>query len=456
MIDGGGYATAATAFAEANAVAAMQHDHLVGALGGSAGMAGHDPVAAEFAAAYDDAATEALAGYADLVTALANLGHLTEASLARHLDAERASFVPGSVVYDGGSLVPGTYASVLRATPPAALGTDATSLASPAQEWVLDQLEGIFLPSGDPGALRAAAQSWRTAATGLTSLTGYADTATRGLEQQLSPEIPLALDAVADLSAGIADLAAQYAALADACDAFAANVEARRDELVGLLEELVEMAVEGALVSVGVGLLTGGIGAGASGTAFAARLAARYPRFAAVVALFRSVAAETTAALHAVRDALALRRARLVRYLTARIALRGERGTLGVPSAWRRLRRWEDAGGHLTAKHIGRSDRSILRAAAELPAGKSISTFTDGETAVRAIDLTCSRHAATLEKWLEGSGALLRLEQRCPDVVGRIATHGDGVRDGTVARVILRRAPELPEGFRVHTAYVID
>ena len=325
MIDGGGYATAATAFAEANAVAAMQHDALVGALGRYAGMAGHDAVAAEFAAAYDEAAGEALAGYADLVTALATLGHLTEASLSRHHAAEQASIIPGAVVYEGGSLAPGSYASVLRATPPTSLGGDATSLA-PAQEWLLDQLEGIFWPSADTDALRAAANTWRHAADGLIRLTDYADTATRGLEQQLSPEIPLALDAVADVAAGTTDLATQFAALGDACDSFAANVEARREELLALLGELMEIAVEGALISIAAGVITGGTGAGAAGAAAAAKIAARYPRFAAVIALFRSVTSSATAALRAVREALALRRARFVKYLTARIALRGERG----------------------------------------------------------------------------------------------------------------------------------
>ena len=453
MIDGGGYATAATSFAEANAVAALQHDHLVDALGGCAGMAGHDPVAVEFAAAYDDAAAAALAGYADLVTALATLGHLTEASLARHDDAERASLIPGSVVYEGGSLTPGSYASVLRATPPSSLAADATSLA-PAQEWVLDQLEGIFLPSGDPAALRAAAQSWRTAAAGLTSLTGYADTATRGLQQQLSPEIPLALGAVADVSDGITDLATQYSALAEACDSFAANVEARREELLALLEELVQMAVEGALVSLGVGLLTGGLGAGASGTAFAARLAARYPRFAAAVTLFRTVAEETAVALRAARDALALRRARFVKYLTARIALRGERGAADFSAFLGRgfLGRHRPVG-HLLEKHVGRTHAQLAERFASRHPPSFSSTFDDERHAEKVVRAVLRKHSADIRAWMRSDRYKLPINTGLGYRTGVSMAPDGTVADVTGVRLVLVRDENMREGWRILTGF---
>ncbi|MFC5177901.1 RNase A-like domain-containing protein [Nocardioides taihuensis] len=455
MIDGGGYATAATAFAEANAVAAMQYDGVVGALGRYAGMAGHDAVAADFAAAYDGAAWEALAGYADLVIALATLGHLTEASLSRHHAAEQASIIPGAVVYEGGTLAPGSYASVLRATPPTSLGGDATSLA-PAQEWLLDQLEGIFWPSADTDALRAAANTWRHAGDGLARLADYADTATRGLEGQLSPEIPLALDAVADVAAGTTDLATQFAALGDACDSFAANVEARREELLALLAELMEIAVEGALISIAAGVITGGTGAGAAGSATAAKIAARYPRFAAVIALFCSLTSSATAALRAVREALALRRARFVKYLTARIALRGERGAIDLSSsAWRRIRAWDSAGSHLMERHIGKTDAQLLERLSKRPDLDAASSFDSEHQAVRAINQVIGMNQPRVQKWMSGNGSTIELEGDCGFVAGRIAAQSGSISPGTFIRVVLRRDAGFAEGFRPHTAYLL-
>ena len=68
-VDGGGYATARTAFENANHVAALQYDAMSGKLAGYAAMAGDDASSAEFAAAYDDAASQATGALADLVAA---------------------------------------------------------------------------------------------------------------------------------------------------------------------------------------------------------------------------------------------------------------------------------------------------------------------------------------------------------------------------------------------------
>ena len=93
VIDAASYGTAAHAFTSANQIAAIQYDSLVGKLGSYAAMAGDDSTSTEFATAYDDAAAEAVAAFADLVPAFANLGRLTDRSAANHREANASSIV---------------------------------------------------------------------------------------------------------------------------------------------------------------------------------------------------------------------------------------------------------------------------------------------------------------------------------------------------------------------------
>ena len=180
VIDRAGYDTAAEAFASANHVAALQYVSLVGRLDSCAAMAGDDSTSTEFAAAYDEAAAEAVAAYADLVPAFANLGRLTERSGANHRAANANSIIAGAVVYDGRSLPEGDYASVLPATPPSSLGGDSPSLSSEAN-WILDHIQGFVWPNADTDRLRSAAQAWRTAAEGVEGLATQCDDAAAAL-----------------------------------------------------------------------------------------------------------------------------------------------------------------------------------------------------------------------------------------------------------------------------------
>ncbi len=259
-IDGGGYATAATAFADANQVSALQHDSLTGKLGSYAAMAGDDATSADFARAYDDTAGEAVRALSDLVTAFANLGRLTEQSLANHRNANTASIIAGSTVYDGTSLPEVGYVSVLPATVPSSLGGDPPSLSF-QENWILDHVEGFVWPNADTARLRDAAHLWRSAAEGLDHLTTYCDAAVRGFESQQSPEIPVAIEATTSLRRTIDDLATQYAALAASCESYALEVDAAHERTRALLREVLAMVVEGVIISVAIGLISAGAGA---------------------------------------------------------------------------------------------------------------------------------------------------------------------------------------------------
>ena len=108
------------------------------------------------------------------------------------------------------------------------------------------------------------------------------------VEAQHSPEVPLAVDALTDLTTLIADVAWQLSGLATACEEYADAVEAARDRTRALLAEVAQMIVEGAAISVIVTGLTGGLGGGATAAAAAARVRSQAPRFYALLTALRA------------------------------------------------------------------------------------------------------------------------------------------------------------------------
>ncbi len=456
-IDRAGYDTAAEAFASGNHVAAVQYVSLVGRLDSCAAMAGDDSTSTEFAVAYDEAAAEAVAAYADLVPAFANLGRLTERSSANHRAANANSIISGSVVYDGWSLPEGDYVSVLPATPPSSLGGDSPSLSSEAN-WILDHIQGFAWPNADTDRLRSAAQAWRTAAEGVDGLADQCDDAASALWSQRSPEIPVAVAATEELRATALEVSAQFATLANACDDYATQVDQKRAEIRALVEEILAMIVEGIVVSVAIGLLTGGAGAIAGGSAVVAKVAAQSPRFAAILAALRSAAAASSAYLRTTRASLRASRLKLGKFADSRLAMRSEAGQVrigGRAFGWRagRLIRHERWGSHTIKKHVGWSDRQLLARLRREPNLKGVSSFTDERTAERAIGHLLDHHDARLRSWLAGSQRGLQLEVKTDWIVGRHAAPDGRVTDVQGLRMFLVRDPRMDEGFRIVTAY---
>ncbi len=345
LVDGGGYATARTAFEDANHVAALQYDALTGKLAGYAAMAGDDSSAAEFAAAYDDAAAQATGALADLVAAFASLGHLTEAARVNHRNANVASVMGGAVVYEGDSLPEGGFATVLPTTPPSALGGASLDLPFPVG-LLVDAIDGFVWPNADVDRLRDAAHTWRSAAESLDGLRGYCDAAIRGLEGQQSPEIPVAIDAITEVRSAIGSMVDQYATLARACDSYAASVEEKRREIVDLGLEVLRVVAEEAALTVGLGLVTAGVGAAGKGALAGARIAAYAPRFAAILTALRAAVTAAATTIRTGTTALRAVRTQLVKYvdvLAKRSVARGEAGTLRLlphrPGGWLRTAR---------------------------------------------------------------------------------------------------------------------
>ncbi len=352
-VDGGGYTTAADAFSDANQLAALLHDSLAGKLAGFGRMAGDDATSAEFAAAYDETATDALGALGDLVDAFASLGRLTTRSLANHREAEARSVTAGRVVVDGSAVPTGSYVSVLSVSPPSALGGDSPHLSGEVA-WILDRIQGFLWPNADTSLLRDAAHVWRTAADDVDRLTTYCDAAASGLDAQRSPEVPIALAAIADVAGAVRELAGHCVALAETCETYAAQVDAKREEILALVREILEMVVEGVLISVAIGLITAGAGALVGGGSVAARVAAQSPRFAAILGSLRMLSAASAARLRGVHAGVQATRARLERFL--RVPVRNEVGSFSIAGGHRWRRGW------LSARALGEPhDRAARR-----------------------------------------------------------------------------------------------
>ena len=166
----------------------------------------------------------------------------------------------------------------------------------------------------------------------MAGLTDHVDAATDFLAHQRSPEVPLALSALGELSTLIGDTAWQLDRLATACEEYAAAVEEAHARTRALLVEIGQMVVEGVALSVVVTGVTGGLGGGAAAAVALARVRAYAPRFHALLVALRAGTATAAARLRTARDELVAVQTRAEKFL--RVPARTERGEMRHPLAW--------------------------------------------------------------------------------------------------------------------------
>jgi hypothetical protein len=333
-VECGGYAEAAGVCRTANHVAALVTESLAGKLGACAGMAGDDATSSAFAASYDPAAREAVAALADLTHALVGLGRLVDASGRSHARAEADAAGIATTAYVGAGLDENSYVRVSPEPPPSCIGGSVASGLGDIQAWILDQVEGFLWPGADVELLRDAASSWRRTSGSVADLTGHLDAVARLLERQRSPEVPLALTAIAGLRSLVQDTADQLLTLAEACDDYAAAVEDARDRTRALLVEIGQMIVEEVALTAIVAGITGGLGGGVKAGAALARIRAQAPRFHALLTTLRAIAATAASRLRVAEDQLQRVRAGFERFVRA--PARDERGEMVSPLGWGR------------------------------------------------------------------------------------------------------------------------
>jgi hypothetical protein len=296
------YVDGAEAFEHANQGAARTHDTLVARLSGTVGMAGDSSVSADFASAYDAAASAALSALVGLVDGFAACGRLAATSLDNHGRAESHAVLSGRTVWTGASCVSGLVA-VLPASLPSALGSDSGSVPDWAA-WVLDHVEGFVWPDAAAPTLRAAAAAWRAAADSVDDHALSCATATSALDRLRAPEVPVALAVTADMARRCRTVADACRDLARACDDYATHVERQREEILDLVHDLIRdtLIIEGA--GLLLGLATAGLATAGATAANAARIAAAAPRFLRIVDTLRELAATAALPLRAAASTL--------------------------------------------------------------------------------------------------------------------------------------------------------
>ncbi len=452
-VEPAGYADAVAGLQAGNRLAASLHGELVAGWSGLGGMAGDDATATDFAAAYDEAATEAGDALVDVVAAFTTLGRLTEQSLRNHEHAEERSILVGAVVSGPDAGAPlSTHRSVLRARPPTSLGGDAPGF-TPQESWVLDHIEGFVWPDADVDRVREAARLWRRTAGTLDVLAEQCGRVTVALDTQRSPEIPLATAAVADLGGTIGDLATSCEALAAHCDTYADAVEQQRAAILSLVREILLFVVEGMVVGAVIGAVTAGAGTAAVSGAVVARVASQSPRFTSLLTTLRGTTAAIATSVRVTRDALRLRRTRLERFLG--VPVRTEAGQLSLGSTHFRpgwLARHERAGSHTLSRHVGKTEDELRRRLADSPGLRRASTFRDLATAERGVARALVESEQRVTEWLASSADALVITTRIPQAGMGVSAEGS-VQTLHSVRVVLVQDAAMPQGYRVLTAY---
>lgn len=447
-VECGGFDDAADACRTANQTVALLAESLSGKLAGFGAMAGDDATSADFATSYDAAAAEAVGSLADLTHAFIGLGRLLSSTGANHAHAEAAA--AQVVAYSGRGLTDDAFVRVSLATPPSSLGADEPSFGV-VDRWILDQVEGFVWPGADVGLLREASHAWRRASSGVALLADQVDVARAMVERQRSPEIPAVLASLTDVRRLVSDVAAELAAVGDACEEYAAAVEDTHARTRALLAEIAQMVVEGAAISLVIGGLTGGLGGTATAAAAAARIRAQAPRFHALLVALRATIATGSARMRSAKESLRGLRARLDRY--AKVAVRDERGEMRLPGGWRTTINAQDAlGGHILARHIGKSvDELAERAAAN---GLDFaSSFDDAVSAERHIADALAGRKDELAAWLSGRDRKLRLDAVLNEATGTSVSATGATHRVHGIRIILVRAEGGPSGYRILTSF---
>ncbi len=273
-VQASGYDTAAEALVGANQCAAISYEALTSKLSGFHALGGDDTSSEDFVKEYDATAQEAVDSLRALVDGLGNLGEITAASVENHRRAHAESvYGKPRPSYDGGGLGEGPV-TVAAVSLPSALGGDNED----APDWwnhVVDHLQGWGWPSANTDQLRSAASAWKTAAGGVSGLTGQLDTAIEQLRGQRSPEIPTATRVLTTTKGHIRDLADCLTQQGQACEDYARQVDETRQTIKDLLKDLAVECGVTAGASVALSFVTFG-GAAAVGAGVIAARAIKY------------------------------------------------------------------------------------------------------------------------------------------------------------------------------------
>ncbi|OBH06682.1 putative adhesin [Mycobacterium sp. E1747] len=207
---------------------------LTAALGGSAGMAGDDPVGAALGRKYDGAAAKAVEAMTSIRNGLCSIGDGVRMSAHNYALAEALSDVTGQAA---GLPAPQVTAPMtVGAKPPSAVG--AGSGAPAGWGWVAPYI-GMIWPSGDSAKLRAAAAAWATAGANFVATETAAGGGTMAaIASQQIPEGAAINKALADASNATINVARQCQTIAAQLNSYAAKVDKVHAAILDLLSRI--------------------------------------------------------------------------------------------------------------------------------------------------------------------------------------------------------------------------
>jgi len=115
----------------------------------------------------------------------------------------------------------------------------------------------------------------------------------------------------------------------------------------------------------------------------------------------------------------------------------------------------EALGGHILARHVGKSEEFLRHRLATEPDLDVASTFSDRQTAENALSELLDDHARDIQRWLSGGAHRFALSQRVSYPVGRVLMRGVAASmPASGIELVLRRSAAMPTGYRIHTAMV--
>jgi hypothetical protein len=133
-----------------------------------------------------------------------------------------------------------------------------------------------------------------------------------------------------------------------------------------------------------------------------------------------------------------------------------ESGPAGSPNSSRDLSQDESAGGHTLRKHVDRSDDQLRERLGHEQNISAASTWTDRQTAERAVGIALEQSRAKIDRWLGSEGGhpnlVIDYDGDPSHPIGRsLRRDADQPTPCSHATVVLRWAP--PDSYYVLTSY---
>ena len=114
----------------------------------------------------------------------------------------------------------------------------------------------------------------------------------------------------------------------------------------------------------------------------------------------------------------------------------------------------ERAGGHLLARHVGKSPEQLRQRLASDSHISAASSFKDRATADASIDTALKKQHTQIQSWLRGSEGRFVFSYKHPTPVGiSVSRRATTPRDAYRIRMVLVRDKHFDEGWRILTGY---